>query len=86
MKPITVISSVNTRSLLLGMFSFKLMQILYLFSLYVRDFSMCDSWHTVSSSTTTSVVFEMTISGRAALWNISFIEPNVDEGESTCSV
>ena len=47
---------------------------------------MFDSWHTVSSSTTTPVLFEMTISGRDASWNISFIEPNVDEGESTYSV
>ena len=83
MKP-TVISSVNTRSLLLGMFSFKFWcKFLYLFSLYVRDFSMFDSWHTLSSSTTTSVWFEMTISRRDASWNISFIEPNIDEGEST---
>ena len=87
MKPSTVISSVNTRSLLLGMFSFKFWcKFLYLFSLYVRDFSMFDSWHTVSSSTTTPVLFEMAISGRDASLNISFIEPNVDEGESTYSV
>ena len=39
MKPSTVISSVNTRSLLLGMFSFKFWcKFLYLFPLYVRDF------------------------------------------------
>ena len=47
---------------------------------------MFDSWHTVSSSTTTSVLFAMTISGRNVSWNISFTEPNIDEGESTYSV
>ena len=41
---------------------------------------MFDSWHTVNSSITTSVLFEITISGRDASWNISFIEPNVDDG------
>ena len=42
------------------------MQVFVFVSLYVQDFSMFDSWHTVSSSTTTPVLFEMTISGHDA--------------------
>ena len=88
MKPSTVISSVNTRSLLLGMFSFKFLMQVFVFVFLVRSrFFQCSIRGTLSvRAPTTPDLFEMAISGRNVSWNILFIEPNVDEGESTYSV